>query len=133
MPDRASIERGFEFERDVAEALGLSIVPGSGNQPHNLSDAAGKLRVSCKSTQKRTWGETKRQLAEAVDLAHGTGETPALAVEDPEDLGRYLIFRLEDAAEFLSYESRVERRPRRADVVRDASRVPALLRDAEED
>lgn len=129
MPDRAAIDRGFAFEVDVAEALGLNAVSGSGNKPHDLSDVKGRLRISCKSTKDRTWAETLRQLAEAIDLAHGTGETPALAVEDPATGDRLLIFRLTDAAEALSYENRVERKPRRADVVKSASQVPTLLRD----
>lgn len=131
MPRSPDQERGFKFEAEVVEALGLSAVAGSGNQPHDRSDAKGRLRVSCKSTTGRSWAETKRQLAEAIDLAHGTGETPALAVEEPETGDRYLIFRLVDAAEAFSYESQVERRPRRADVVRSASKLPALLRDVD--
>lgn len=122
----------MRYEIDVAEALGLNLVPGSGNKASDLSDTKGLLRISCKSTKKRTWGETLRQLAEAVDLAHGTGETPALAVEDPETGDRVVIFRLGDAAEFLSYESQIERRPSRAESVKSASLLPALLRGVED-
>lgn len=125
-PDQA---RGFQFERDLAEALGLNLVPGSGNKPHELSDAKGRMRISAKSTIKRSWAETMRQLHEAIDLAQGTGELPGLAVEVPETGDRVLILPLEAAGEFLSYESQVERKPSRADRIRASYKTPALLRD----
>lgn len=123
----------MQYEAEVAEALGLSVVPGSGNQWHSRSDASGKLRVSCKSTAKRSWSETKRQLAEAIDLAQGTGEVPALAIEEPETGERILIMRLSDAAQILTEDAPTQRKPSRAEAVRDLSRVPVLLREGNDD
>jgi hypothetical protein len=117
------------FEREAAEALGLSLVPGSGNQWHSRSDASGRIRLSCKSTTgRRTWGETRSQIVEAIDMAAGTGETPALAVEDA-DGERFLVMRLADAAVLLTEDPAVLGKPSRSRAIRDSADTPALLRD----
>lgn len=100
----------------------------SGSRWYDRSDNKGSLRVSCKATAKRTWGETRSQLDEAVDLAAGTGETPALAILDADDQA-FLIVRLTDAALLLFEDARHERRPSRAQAIRDAAGTPTLLRD----
>lgn len=128
MPDREAIERGFAFEKTAADALGLRGTPGSGNKWHDQSDAKGAIRLSCKSTKKRTWAQTRAQLREAIDMSSGTGESPVLAIED-DDGEALLLMRLSDGAQLLTDDARAERKPRRAEVVRQASRVPALLRE----
>lgn len=128
MPDRAAIKRGFDFELDLAELLGLRLVPGSGNKWSALSDASGRLRVSAKSTSKRSWVETRRQLSEAIELAQGTGETPALAIED-EDGERLIIFRLMDFAELFAGDWQINVKPSKAEERRARAAIPALLRD----
>lgn len=129
MPDRAAIERGRVFESEVNATLGLNDVPGSGNQWDERSDGRGRLRVSSKSEIKRTWGRTRSQLAEAIDLAQGTGETPALAIEEPEDGARLIIFRLEDFAELFGADWTIAAKPSKAEERRARASVPALLRD----
>jgi hypothetical protein len=121
-------QRGLTFERSAAEKLGLSLTPGSGNGAER-SDAKGRIRLSCKSTQKRSWAETKRQLAEAIDLAQGTDEVPMLAVEEPETGEQFLVVRLSDAAKILTDDARPERKVGRAEVVRSRMELPSLLRD----
>ena len=122
-------ERGRRFESEAAEVLGLNLVPGSGNRHADRSDAKGQIRLSCKSsTTKRSWAETRHQLAEAIEMAQGTGELPALAIEDM-DGERLLILRLVDAGALLADPVSVQRIPRRAEVVRERSSVPVLLRD----
>lgn len=122
-------ERGRVFEAEAAEMLGLSLTPGSGNQFHSQSDAQGHLRLSCKSSVNRIdWAEIKRHVSEALDMAQGTGETPALALEDHAG-DQYLILRLQDAAEFLNSAATVQKSVRRSAVVRETSRIPVALRD----
>lgn len=130
MPDRAAIERGLEFEAEAATALGLTQTVASGSQHFDRSDAKGRVRLSCKANpiKRRTWGETREQLREAIDLAVGTGETPALAIEDT-DGEQFLLLRLADGAALLTEEIKTQRQPSRAEVVREASRIPVLLRD----
>lgn len=129
MPDAAAIERGRVFEVEVNQTLGLQDVAGSGNQWNDRSDGKGRIRVSSKSESKRTWGRTRSQLAEAVELAQGTGETPALAVEDPEDGARLIIFRIEDFAALHAEGWEIPSKPSKGDARRARAAVPAFLRD----
>lgn len=129
VPDQQAIERGRVFESEVNETLGLRDVPGSGSQWHSRSDGQGRLRVSSKSESKRTWGRTRSQIAEAVELAQGTGETPALAIEDPDDGARFILFRLEDFAALFAEGWEITAKPSRADERRARAAVPAFLRD----
>ena len=120
-------KRGREFEVEAAEKLGLKLTPGSGNGAER-SDARGQLRLSCKSSSDPvSWAEVKRHLSEAIDLAAGTGETPALALEEMD--GQWIVMRLEDVAELLSSTQQTTRIARRAEVVRASSGVPLLLRE----
>lgn len=98
-PNRNRIENGLTFERKVAKKLDLKLIPGSGNKWYSQGDVAGHgLHVSCKATAKRTWKETRNQLNEAIDMARGTGNIPALAVED-DDGEELIILRLSNFAE----------------------------------
>ena len=132
-PDREALDRGRVFEREAVEALGLTETIASGNQWHDQSDGKGRgIRLSAKSTSKRSWAETRAQLREAIDMAQGSGEVPLLAIEDPVDGERLLLMRLSDGVQLLTDDARPERRPRRSEIVRDTSRVPVLLRDLED-
>ena len=128
MPLTPDQSRGLAFEQEAAEKLGLSLTPGSGNGVER-SDARGCIRLSCKSTAKRSWAETKRQLREAIDMAQGTGEVPVLAVEEPETGERFLVMTLSDAAALLTDPVRPQVQPSRAEVVRSRMDLPSLLRD----
>jgi hypothetical protein len=130
MPDREATARGLAFEARVSEALSLDLTRASGNQPHDRSDERGRgLRGSCKSTSGRSWAQTRRELAEAIELALGTGQTPFLAVED-DDGAAVVMLRLEDFAEVL----KGERKPlplKRSERIRALARTPLLLRPTE--
>lgn len=129
MARTAAQERGMQFERDVCAALGLKESPGSGALWVCKGDGAAGIRVSSKSTSKRTWGETRAQLREAIEMCAGTGDLPALCIEDPMDGERLVVMRLVDFAELRAQGGLPERIPKRAEIVRAASRVPALLRE----
>lgn len=122
----------MDFEVEAAEALGLSLTSGSGNKAHDRSDAKGRIRLSCKSTAKRTWAQTRAQLREAIDMAAGTGEAPLLAIQD-DDGETFLVMRLTDGAAVLTDDARPTRRVRRSDVIRETSSIPVLLRGGEDD
>ena len=130
MPLTPEQARGLVFESEAALALGLTQTAGSGNQSRDRSDARGHLRLSCKASSDRvTFTELKRHLAEAVDLAYGTDETPALALED-HDGDQILVMRLQDAAQWLTaHAGAVERKPSRAERVRGNAQIPIALRD----
>ena len=126
-------QRGVDFEEEAATVLGLRQTSNSGAGT-DKSDAKGALRLSCKSsTDPVSWTEVKRYVLEAVDMAYGTGETPALALED--DAGaQFLILRLQDAGEFLTLAGEVVR-PRtvkRAERIAANAEIPALLRGLED-
>lgn len=128
MPLTPEQQRGMIFEEVAAELLGLRLTPGSGAGVEK-SDAAGRIRLSCKSTAKRSWAETKRQLKDAIDMAQGTDEVPMLAIEEPESGERILLMRLSDGARILTDEAKPQRKIGRAEVVRGRIDVPAILRD----
>jgi hypothetical protein len=69
-------------------------------------------------------------MVEAVEMAYQTGETPALAFLD-DDGKKFLVMRLEDAGEVFTSEAQAFRTPRRSEIVRSLSRVPAFLRDTD--
>lgn len=130
-PSVSALARGLAFEAEAAEALGLSQTAASGALHRDRSDAKGALRLSCKSSpqDKLTYAEILRHLAEAVDLAYGTDETPALALED-RDGNQLLVMRLEDAARWVtSQQQTVERRQRRSGRVREGAKIPLALRE----
>ncbi len=128
MPRTPAQQRGMEFEADVCRVLGLKTSPGSGNKWDHKGDGSGGIRVSSKSTSKRTWGETRRQLDEAIEFCAGTGDLPALAIEEPEDGERLVVMRLVDFAELRERGGLAPRPSTRAEMVRQRSSVPVLLR-----
>lgn len=131
MPDREAIKRGLAFEAAVSEALSLDLTAASGNQWSDRGDNRGRgLRSSCKATTKRTWGQTREQLAEAIEMALGTGQTPFLAVLDDDDAA-LVVIRLEDLAELLAGE-RTPAPVKRSERIRAAASTPLLRRRQEE-
>jgi hypothetical protein len=103
-------QRGFDFEHRVANLLGGKVQPGSGNQFYAKGDCiANGLLISCKSNRCYTWPEILRRLFEAIDDAHGTGNIPALAIEDnSEDREAYIVIRLSDFAKAFSDDIKIE-------------------------
>ena len=117
----------------MSESLGLELTKSSGNQWHDQSDNRGLgLRVSCKAnpTTKRTWLQTLEHLREAIDMAAGTGQIPALAIEDM-DGSQYVLQRLSDYAEVLRGDRAGIVSPvKRSERIRAAAATPLLRRQA---
>jgi hypothetical protein len=131
MPDREAIERGLAFEAEVAEALGISATKASGNQWSDRGDGRGRgLRPSCKAnpTTRRGWGKTRAELRESIEIAHGSGQLPLLAIQD-QDGAKLVLMRLEDFAEVLNGD-RSPAPMKRSERVRAIADIP-LLRRAE--
>lgn len=130
MPRTAEQARGMQFELDVADRLDGQTMPGSGNQWHARGDCrAHGLRLSCKATAKRTWGETRRELAEAIDIAYQTGEIPALAVLDEDD-EELVVMRLSDLAKaFSGGVTPIPPKENKGHTRTKTAHVPVLLRE----
>lgn len=130
MPDRVRIQRGLDYEHRVREALGGKLVPRSGAGWRDKSDVKGRLRISCKAEATKTWGRIREQLREAIDMAFGTGELPALAVleDDGEEL---VVMRLSDLAKALEAGGNTNGAgpTSRGEMTRDLVSTPAMLRD----
>lgn len=128
MPDVHAIERGRAFERVVNAALGLVPTIGSGNKWFNRGDGAGGgIRVESKAEQKRSWAQTKSQVALAEEQALGTGDVAVLAVLD-DDEQAYVIMTLPAFARIRTELAPVEISETRAQARRRLASVPALLR-----
>ncbi len=117
--------RGYAFERDFGDALGIEPTKGSGNQwyaPMDLGDA--HILVSCKHTDKNSFSVGRDHLRE-VRLACRGDQEPALAVSVAGEV--YVIQRAGDWLAGRTKEPTIE--PRKDDVKRASARVPGLLRD----
>lgn len=67
---------GREFEEDFAEDMGLSVVPGSGNQWHSKLDVHGRgVRWSLKATRDHSFRVTEKDIKEMVLSVMGPGAT----------------------------------------------------------
>lgn len=129
-PNSKALQTGRDFEFIVCEALGLELTAASGNQWTDRGDARGRgLRPSMKSnpTTRRSWSNTRSELAEAIEIAQGTGQLPLLAVED-QDGARIVLMRLEDLAELIGQGQTSVKAPRRAERIRAAASTPLMMR-----
>lgn len=126
-------QRGIDFESHVANVLGLNLQPGSGNKFFAKNDCTGHgLSISCKSTSYKIFSKLlKYWLQESIDDAQGTGNIPALSIEDKLDGEQLVIMRLTDFAKALNggttsipeyYKSKGIKKRSEAD-------VPVMLRD----
>jgi hypothetical protein len=96
MPDQIAIQRGRDFEDCVSILLDLKKQPGSGNKFYAKNDCTGNsLSVSCKSQQKFTWTEILNYLDQSIEDANGTGNIPALALED-RSRAQIIVMRITD-------------------------------------
>lgn len=117
----------MQFERDLA-ARGGRTRAGSGNQWNQRGDVVlGPLLFSAKATAERTWAQTRRQLAEASEMALGTGLLPALAVLD-DDGAELVVMSVDDLVAALASDSKIEARASSTDR-RRAADTPSILRD----
>lgn len=124
-------QRGIDFEERVAEVLGGRIQPGSGNQFHAQGDVrAGGLLLSCKSQQKFSWTEMIRYLNEAQKCAMGTGDIPALALDDVDSGQQIVILNLEDLGSALGGTVNLPVfTGSKGEAKRKLAKTPVLLRD----
>jgi hypothetical protein len=130
MPDRSAIEAGRAFEVTVSQALGLELTAASGNQWHDQGDNRGRgIRASCKAnpTTRRSWTQTRQELAESIEIAQGTGATPLLAIQD-EDGAKLVLIRLEDLAELIGRGESTVKPRKRSEIVRAKASVPLMRR-----
>ena len=131
-PNREAIERGLQFESTVADALGGKKQPGSGNKFFAPSDVLvpGGILVSCKSEIDLTIKKLKRHLDEAIDLAQGTGNIPALAFEyNPiTDGDELVLMRLSDFAKALQEVTIPKKFESRGVEKRENAEIPIMLR-----
>jgi|SRR5581483_8430672 len=129
MPDRERIQRGLDFEHRVRDALGQRLVARSGAGWRDKGDVKGRLRISCKAESQKSWGRVREQLREAIDMAFGTGELPALALleDDGEEI---VMMRLSDLAKALEASSSGSGARSRGDTMRELADVPAMLRES---
>lgn len=128
MPDRDRIQRGLDFEHRVQEALGARLVSRSGAGWRDKGDVKGPLRISCKAESDKSWNRVREQLREAIDMAFGTGELPALALleDDGEEL---VVMRLSDFAQALGASRSFASPVSRGERVRDLVSTPSMLRE----
>lgn len=83
MTDREAIERGFRFEKEVADLLGGQTQPGSGNKFYAKGDCvANGLSISCKSQNRFYWPEIKEYLKDSIEDSFGTGSIGILVLDD---------------------------------------------------
>jgi hypothetical protein len=131
LSDVDRIKRGRDFEKSIA-ARGGRARPGSGNKWNAKGDVVlGPLLLSAKAEARRSWGRTRRQYSEAVEMAQGTGLLPALAIKDDDDV-EFVILSLDDLVGLLGDEvsmtvARLGRQTRRT-----RADTPSLLRDTTE-
>lgn len=130
MPDQRAIDIGRAFEATVSEALGIELTAASGNRWNDQGDNKGRgLLVSCKAnpTTKRSWATTREELRDAIEMAHGTGRLPALALKD-QDGAQLVLMRLEDVAELLGSAETTVKTTKRSERIRDLASTPLLKR-----
>jgi hypothetical protein len=126
MPRTPEQQRGIDFEKSIA-ARGGRDRPGSGNRWDAKSDVVlGPLLLSAKAEARRSWGRTRRQYAEAIEMSQGTGLLPALAIKDDDDAELVLIS-LDDLIGLLGVSQPIQRLSRRS-----IADTPSLLRDTTE-
>lgn len=129
MPDQIAIQRGRDFERTVANKLGGSVVPGSGNKFYAKSDVtAHGLRISCKSELNLTWNKVVKHLYEAIEMCYQFGDIPVLALDgiENEDL---IVMRMDDLIKAFVEEVKIPQVPESKGIQkRKEIDVPLMLR-----
>jgi hypothetical protein len=128
--DEGALKRGRKYESGFAKRTGGSETPGSGNQHHSKGDVrtAGILWQN-KSETKRTWGRTLSQLADAVVDAQGTGDRPALAIDDVDSGQELVLLRMSDFLAILESPAEFAIKPRKGETRRARASTPSMLRD----
>jgi hypothetical protein len=137
-PGETPQQGGGRFEAFWAKLLGTEPTIGSGNQwtaPMDVGD--GKLLWSLKHSSKDTlrWGSKRVKELMGEIRAHLKGEPstiPALAVHE-DDGSTWVVLAAEDFLRMVQQGNHQYVTPSRGEQKRLRSRVPALLRDSEDE
>lgn len=132
MRTKTSQEKGYDFEKRFGPILGLKITRGSGNQWTAKGDLAGKgMRGELKHTDKQSFSITKELISKLRKACSGD-EEPFWAIDLD---GEVLI--VQRAGDWIASRSKPAEaafiEPSRSAVKRATSRVPALLRQSEDE
>lgn len=133
-------QKGRDFERELAEELGLSLVPGSGNQWWAKLDLKGvRARWSLKYTESNSFPLRRVDFEEALDATtglQGDGSTSIFAVRMeglPDD---FVMMWKNDFIQMQAGELKFvgeDPTPKKSEVRRARSRVPVLMREMEDE
>lgn len=129
MPDQIAIKRGRDFEKRIAEVLGGTLQPGSGNKFYAQGDVvANGMTISCKSEVNLTWSRIIRHIYETIMISYQTGNIPVLALDgmENEDL---IVMRVSDLAKAFQEEIKIpEHHDSKGLQKRSTAEVPLMLR-----
>ena len=127
-------QQGREWEKEIADEFGLTLVPGSGAPWHSKLDITGQgARWSLKWTSKDSYRVTKEDLEEAIDATRGMGGTGEIPFWAFHIAGQDFVMMRKD--DFKSYQQGdlvviPEKRTKTAIRAR-LSDIPILLREEE--
>lgn len=129
------INSGTEFEKEMEKELGLTRVPGSGNQWYSKLDLIGKAaRWSLKYTSSKSYRLTQSDVDEAVEATQsltGDARVPLMLIRLEDEEYDLVVIRKRD---FFAWQNReidlsgIEEKIKPSDIRRARSKVPALLR-----
>lgn len=132
-------DEGREFEKELADELGLSVVPGSGNQWYSQLDLIGRgVRWSLKYTREKSFRLTQEDVREAVVATQGVsgdGSIPLWAVRLGTEEYDLIIMRKNDFLLMQEGELTLignDEPPKKSEIRRARSRVPILLREEDD-
>lgn len=131
-PDWSPSRTGREYEKYIADQLGMQTVKGSGSLWYNKLDVEGRgLLISAKYTEKNSYALSSGVIQEAIAGASGVGgvggETvPTLVLGiGGEDLA---VMRLSDLRGLLLSGTKLFE-PSEKEQKKSAAKVPRILRD----
>lgn len=134
-PNETPQQAGRRFERFFAKVFGVEPTPGSGNQWFSKLDVpGGAILWSLKWTKHESISITKALLRECDKAIHEDGNNCIAGIAASIDDGGEVIvaMRWSDLQRILTT-GEATMRPSKGEQKRINSRVPSLLRDAEED
>lgn len=126
-------ERGLEFEKELAEELGLEQVPGSGSVWHSKLDLSGsEARWSLKFTANASFPIKFWDIVEALEACYGPGgdgSTPIWAARIEQLNEDFIILRKNDFIDIQKGDIKfINEIPTKAAEREARSKVPELLR-----
>jgi hypothetical protein len=117
---------GLDFEVDLAVALGVDRVPGSGNQWYSKLDLKGKgFRISAKSSRKHVIVDN--DLIDEAIVGCDDGTTPLWAIRIP--AGDFIMLDLDDFKSLMAGEIEFEIPVTKREERKARASVPQLFRE----